>query len=201
MIFPSLSRPQDEKLEAVPDGGLTVYYLFRGADDKKNGGTGLEAFPDGLKMSTRTPTQVFTHRDWLTVRDMWERGDQCMYTDRRITAKSFRMVIHPVREISASRRWGVWSIMSTSARPGWSAIPVTLAASGGSIGHDKASAQAILVSHSSHRLLSHIPVGVDGGLRGATGTGGGKPIPDALGDLQGESTSSENSRKLWIPSV
>lgn len=48
--------PKSRKLEAVPDGGLTVYYLFRGVNDKKNGGTGLKAFPNGLKMLTGTPT-------------------------------------------------------------------------------------------------------------------------------------------------
>ena len=52
--------PKTEKLEAVPDGGLTVYYLFRGVDDKKNGGPGLKAFPNGLKMLTGDLTQVIS---------------------------------------------------------------------------------------------------------------------------------------------
>lgn len=34
-----------------------MYYLFRGEDDKKNGGT-------GLKVLTGTPTYVFAHGDW-----------------------------------------------------------------------------------------------------------------------------------------
>jgi len=48
--------PKTGKLEAVTDGGLTVYYLFRGAGDKKNGGPGLKAFPNGLKMLAGTPS-------------------------------------------------------------------------------------------------------------------------------------------------
>jgi len=44
-----------------------VYYLFRGVDDKKNGGSGLKAFPNGLKMLTGTPTR--RNREW-------ERGNR-----------------------------------------------------------------------------------------------------------------------------
>ncbi|KAH9476212.1 hypothetical protein JR316_0011783 [Psilocybe cubensis] len=41
--------------EAVPDGGLLVYYENRGAVDASNGGPGLRAFPPGLRMVSGDP--------------------------------------------------------------------------------------------------------------------------------------------------
>lgn len=65
--FPKLwfHDPKTGKLEAVPDGGLTVYYLFCGVDDKKNGGSGLKAFQNGLKMLTGTLPRESSRRQRL----------------------------------------------------------------------------------------------------------------------------------------
>jgi len=41
--------------EEVPNGGLLVYYQNRGTMDVANGGTGLKAFPPGLKMVSGNP--------------------------------------------------------------------------------------------------------------------------------------------------
>ena len=37
-----------------------MYYFFRGVDDKKNGGSGLKAFPNGLEMLAGNPTQALS---------------------------------------------------------------------------------------------------------------------------------------------
>ncbi|KAJ7185012.1 hypothetical protein C8R46DRAFT_883200 [Mycena filopes] len=47
--------PKTKLFEAVPDGGLLVYYQNRGDGDKSNGGPGIKAFPPGLKMITGDP--------------------------------------------------------------------------------------------------------------------------------------------------
>ncbi|KAG8745918.1 hypothetical protein FRC10_006722 [Ceratobasidium sp. 414] len=47
--------PKTKKFEAVPNGGLLVYYQNRGTQDKINGGPGLKAFPPGFKMITGNP--------------------------------------------------------------------------------------------------------------------------------------------------
>jgi len=45
-----------KRFEAVPNGGLLVYYLNRGDLDASNKGPGLKAFPPGLKMVSGDPT-------------------------------------------------------------------------------------------------------------------------------------------------
>ncbi|KAG9089779.1 hypothetical protein FS749_001061 [Ceratobasidium sp. UAMH 11750] len=55
--FPKLyfRDPKTKKFEAVPNGGLLVYYQNRGTQDRINGGPGLKAFPPGFKMITGNP--------------------------------------------------------------------------------------------------------------------------------------------------
>ncbi|EIW82574.1 hypothetical protein CONPUDRAFT_120670 [Coniophora puteana RWD-64-598 SS2] len=50
--FPKLyfKDPADGHFEEVPNGGLLVYYLQRGDQEKINGGPGLTAFPPGFRM-------------------------------------------------------------------------------------------------------------------------------------------------------
>ncbi|KIY72101.1 hypothetical protein CYLTODRAFT_389321 [Cylindrobasidium torrendii FP15055 ss-10] len=50
--FPKLyfQDPSTKKFEAVPNGGLLIYYLQRGDEETLNGGVGLKAFPEGLRM-------------------------------------------------------------------------------------------------------------------------------------------------------
>ncbi|KAL0571171.1 hypothetical protein V5O48_010786 [Marasmius crinis-equi] len=56
--FPKLyfRDPKTQKFEAVPNGGLLIYYQNRGQLDKINGGPGLKAFPPGFRMLTGNPT-------------------------------------------------------------------------------------------------------------------------------------------------
>ncbi|CAA7262493.1 unnamed protein product [Cyclocybe aegerita] len=55
--FPKLYflNTQNNTFEDVPNGGLLVYYQNRGIGDAANGGTGLKAFPPGLKMISGDP--------------------------------------------------------------------------------------------------------------------------------------------------
>ncbi|KAF8602380.1 hypothetical protein BDV93DRAFT_545387 [Ceratobasidium sp. AG-I] len=55
--FPELyfRDPNTKQFEAVPNGGLLIYYLNRGDADVANGGPGLKAFPEGFKMITGNP--------------------------------------------------------------------------------------------------------------------------------------------------
>ncbi|KAG8728130.1 hypothetical protein FRC12_021990 [Ceratobasidium sp. 428] len=55
--FPKLyfRDPKTKQFEAVPNGGLLVYYQNRGTQDKINGGPGLKAFPQGFKMVSGNP--------------------------------------------------------------------------------------------------------------------------------------------------
>ncbi|KAI3610099.1 wsc domain [Moniliophthora roreri] len=55
--FPKLyfRDPKTKMFEAVPNGGLLVYYQNRGSLDKANGGPGLKAFPPGFRMITGNP--------------------------------------------------------------------------------------------------------------------------------------------------
>ncbi|KAJ7718666.1 hypothetical protein B0H16DRAFT_1678161 [Mycena metata] len=53
--FEQLLDPKTKLFEPVPDGGLLVYYQNRGDGDVSNGGSGLKAFPPGLKMITGDP--------------------------------------------------------------------------------------------------------------------------------------------------
>ncbi|KAF9053089.1 hypothetical protein BJ165DRAFT_1570503 [Panaeolus papilionaceus] len=57
--FPKLyfRDPQTLKYEPVPNGNLLVYYLNRGSADVANGGSGLKAFPPGLKMMSGNPNR------------------------------------------------------------------------------------------------------------------------------------------------
>ncbi|KAG6818244.1 hypothetical protein H0H93_006583 [Arthromyces matolae] len=56
--FPKLyfQDPSTKLFEAVPNGGLLVYYQNRGDGDVSNGGPGIKAFPPGFKMVTGNPT-------------------------------------------------------------------------------------------------------------------------------------------------
>ncbi|KAG6847810.1 hypothetical protein H0H93_005878 [Arthromyces matolae] len=56
--FPKLyfQDPSTKLFEAVPNGGLLVYYQNRGDGDVRNGGPGIKAFPPGFKMMTGNPT-------------------------------------------------------------------------------------------------------------------------------------------------
>ncbi|KAJ7825325.1 hypothetical protein B0H13DRAFT_2122476 [Mycena leptocephala] len=56
--FPKLyfQDPKTKLFEAVPNGGLLVYYQNRGDGDVSNGGPGLKAFPAGFKMVSGSPT-------------------------------------------------------------------------------------------------------------------------------------------------
>ncbi|KAJ7892209.1 hypothetical protein B0H13DRAFT_2038662 [Mycena leptocephala] len=56
--FPKLyfQDPKTKLFEAVPNGGLLVYYQNRGNGDVSNGGPGLKAFPAGFKMLSGSPT-------------------------------------------------------------------------------------------------------------------------------------------------
>lgn len=55
--FPKLyfRDPKTKMFEAVPNGGLLIYYLNRGDADVGYGGPGLKAFPEGFKMITGNP--------------------------------------------------------------------------------------------------------------------------------------------------
>ncbi|KAJ3512650.1 hypothetical protein NLJ89_g3400 [Agrocybe chaxingu] len=64
--FPKLYflNTQNNTFEDVPNGGLLVYYQNRGTGDVSNGGTGLKAFPPGLKMISGDPrrrARKYTH--------------------------------------------------------------------------------------------------------------------------------------------
>ncbi|KIY62290.1 hypothetical protein CYLTODRAFT_494741 [Cylindrobasidium torrendii FP15055 ss-10] len=55
--FPKLyfQDPKTKKFEAVPNGGLLIYYLSRGDEDSSNGGPGLKAFPKDFRMISGSP--------------------------------------------------------------------------------------------------------------------------------------------------
>ncbi|KAG7093489.1 hypothetical protein E1B28_007163 [Marasmius oreades] len=55
--FPKLyfRDPKTKTFEAVPNGGLLIYYQNRGNLDKANGGPGLKAFPPGFRMLSGNP--------------------------------------------------------------------------------------------------------------------------------------------------
>uniref|UniRef100_A0A0W0FVT9 DUF1996 domain-containing protein n=1 Tax=Moniliophthora roreri TaxID=221103 RepID=A0A0W0FVT9_MONRR len=55
--FPKLyfRDPKTKMFEAVPNGGLLIYYQNRGNLDKSNGGPGLKAFPPGFRMISGNP--------------------------------------------------------------------------------------------------------------------------------------------------
>ncbi|KZP04108.1 hypothetical protein FIBSPDRAFT_915182 [Athelia psychrophila] len=55
--FPKLyfQDPNNGSFEDVSNGGVLIYYLNRGNLDVSNGGSGLKAFPPGLKMISGNP--------------------------------------------------------------------------------------------------------------------------------------------------
>ncbi|KAH8101503.1 hypothetical protein BXZ70DRAFT_891712 [Cristinia sonorae] len=56
--FPKLYfKHPNGTFQAVANGGLLVYYQNRGTKDVANGGSGLKAFPPGLKMITGDPAR------------------------------------------------------------------------------------------------------------------------------------------------